>query len=50
MLGLIYNNDTLPVYKYYSYYRYGPPHVEERLGWLRWVAKKIGSLFQRSSR
>jgi capsular exopolysaccharide synthesis family protein len=49
MLGLVFNNDTRPARRYYSYYSHGPFHDEERGGWLRRAAKKLGSSFQRSS-
>jgi len=50
LLGLIFNNDTHPVRKYYSYYSYGPSHDKEGAGWLRRTAKKLRSPFRRSSR
>jgi capsular exopolysaccharide synthesis family protein len=49
MLGLVFNNDAHPARKYYSYYSHGPSPGDERVGWLHWAAKKLGSSFRRSS-
>jgi capsular exopolysaccharide synthesis family protein len=51
MIGLVFNNDTRPVRKYYSYHSYSPLQKnEEKKGWWRRTIKRFGPSLQRSSR
>jgi protein-tyrosine kinase len=50
MIGLVFNNDTRPVRKYYSYYSHLPFQNAEKKGWWLRAIKWFGPSLQRSSR